>query len=375
MTTRNPIHDPAITLPPIGSDADIDAMRGVAVEIIPPGAILPQHAAIELSQWEVVNQIAQNAVKAGIYPRLTSVPDGIARILAGREMGLGPSASLANLYVVNGRVGMGAALVGALIKRSERYNYVVKTLSDTLAEVLFTERNEPIGTSTFSMADAQKAGVLDRRDSPWNHYPRNMLLARAITNGARWYCPDVFHGSIYTQEELDSRTPSFTSVSAPRPAQGDNDNPLSGGGWDAMPSTPTNNDYGDAAMSLTRTPWAADASIDGEPCVAHWTDQRALAANKGGVVFFRRGKMRSYAHPLSTDKAGGWCNRDDIAATYKRDVTALMQAAAMDAGAATAIITASLPDLMDAPPRDWRPADWQAAADVLRELGAGGKQV
>lgn len=373
MTTKNPTHDAAIVLPPIGGDADIDAMRGGAMEIIPPGAILPQHAAIELSQWEVMNQIAQNAVKAGIYPRLTSVPDGIARILAGREMGLGPSASLANLYVVNGRVGMGAALVGALIKRSERYNYVVKTLSDTLAEVEFSERGEPIGTSTFSMADAQKAGVLDRRDSPWNHYPRNMLLARAITNGARWYCPDVFHGSIYTQEELDTRTPSFTSGNAPRSTQGDNDNPLSGGsGAGMMPSATPDGGPSDAAVPLTRTPWAAGAGIDGEPCVVHWTDPQAIAANKGGVVFFRRGKMRSHAHPLSTDKAGGWCNRDGVAATFKRDVTALMQASAMDAGAATAIITATLPDLIDIPPSDWRPADWQAAADVLRELG--GKQ-
>jgi hypothetical protein len=29
-----------------------------------------------------------------------------------------------------------------------------------------------------------------------------MLYARALSNGAKWYCPDVFGGPIYTPDEL-----------------------------------------------------------------------------------------------------------------------------------------------------------------------------
>jgi hypothetical protein len=29
-----------------------------------------------------------------------------------------------------------------------------------------------------------------------------MLFARAMSNGARWHCPDIFGGPIYTPEEL-----------------------------------------------------------------------------------------------------------------------------------------------------------------------------
>ena len=35
----------------------------------------------------------------------------------------------------------------------------------------------------------------------WKNYPRNMLFARAMTNGARWFCPDVYCG--YAEEELE----------------------------------------------------------------------------------------------------------------------------------------------------------------------------
>jgi len=54
------------------------------------------------------------------------------------------------------------------------------------------------GVSSFTIEDAKKAGTknLDK-------FPRNMLFARAMSNGVRWYCPDVMSGSVaYTPEEL-----------------------------------------------------------------------------------------------------------------------------------------------------------------------------
>ena len=50
------------------------------------------------------------------------------------------------------------------------------------------------------MSDATKAGIGGRTN--WKRYPKNMLFARAISNGARWYCADIFTGAIYTTEEI-----------------------------------------------------------------------------------------------------------------------------------------------------------------------------
>jgi len=35
-------------------------------------------------------------------------------------------------------------------------------------------------------------------------FPKNMLFARAMSNGIKWFTPDVFAGPVYTPEELGS---------------------------------------------------------------------------------------------------------------------------------------------------------------------------
>jgi hypothetical protein len=49
------------------------------------------------------------------------------------------------------------------------------------------------------MADARTAQLGGQN---YQKFPRNMLFARAMTNGARIHCPDVFVGSVYTPDEL-----------------------------------------------------------------------------------------------------------------------------------------------------------------------------
>jgi hypothetical protein len=39
-----------------------------------------------------------------------------------------------------------------------------------------------------------------------------MLFARAISNGVKWYCPDVFSGPVYVPEEMPSVTEEVSHV-------------------------------------------------------------------------------------------------------------------------------------------------------------------
>ncbi|NJO31398.1 MAG: recombinase RecT [Richelia sp. SL_2_1] len=45
------------------------------------------------------------------------------------------------------------------------------------------------------------AGLLGKDN--WKKWPSDMMFARALTRGARRYCPDVFGGPAYTKEELE----------------------------------------------------------------------------------------------------------------------------------------------------------------------------
>jgi len=69
--------------------------------------------------------------------------------------------------------------------------------TDKHCSIDFYEGSEKIGNSSFSYEDAKKAGTknLDK-------FPKNMLFARAISNGVKWFTPDVFAGPVYVPEEM-----------------------------------------------------------------------------------------------------------------------------------------------------------------------------
>jgi hypothetical protein len=127
------------------------------------------------------------------------------KILAGREMGLGPFAAVQGIHVIQGRPALSANLIASAIKSSPKYDYRVRRLDPDTCKLEFFERVggrlEPLGVSTFTAADARAAGTQNMVK-----FARNMLFARAISNGARWYCPDLFAGSaVYVPEELGAQ--------------------------------------------------------------------------------------------------------------------------------------------------------------------------
>lgn len=128
------------------------------------------------------------------------------KVLAGREMGYGPFASVQGIHVIQGKPVISANLMAAAVKRSGRYDYRVRRLDNDGCEVEFFQRNgdkwESLGKSSFTRDDAKAAG-LDSKEN-WRKFGRNMYFARAMSNGIRWYTPDIFDGSTaYTPDELD----------------------------------------------------------------------------------------------------------------------------------------------------------------------------
>lgn len=142
-------------------------------------------------------------VKSGFFADTRDQAQAIVKILAGKELGISPIASMTGVYIVKGKPSMGANLIAACIKNSGRYNYKVITLNEKECEIDFYERFDvgekmtKSGTSKFTIEDAKKAGTQNI-----DKYPRNMLFARAMSNGAKWYCASIFSGGIYTPDEL-----------------------------------------------------------------------------------------------------------------------------------------------------------------------------
>jgi hypothetical protein len=141
-------------------------------------------------------------VQSGMFPDLKSQAQAVVKIMAGRELGLSPLQSITDIYIVNGKVALQAKVISSLIKRSGKYDYHIDKLDDEGCVISFFQLNGErikIGESSFSKADAARAGVINKE--VWKSYPRNMYFARTISNGGRLFCPDVI--TAYTTEEVE----------------------------------------------------------------------------------------------------------------------------------------------------------------------------
>lgn len=157
----------------------------------------------ELSVFEVLREpmaIGDVFAKSGMFPDVKSQSQAVVKILAGKELGLSPFESMASIYIVNGKLALTSKAISGLVKRSKSYDFIVKKLDDTECTVAIVKNEAEIGTSTFTIKDAAKAGLVNKE--VWKSYPKNMLFARAITNACRFYCPEVISG-YYATEELE----------------------------------------------------------------------------------------------------------------------------------------------------------------------------
>lgn len=149
--------------------------------------------------------MAQHFIKSGYFKDASDPSKAVVKIMAGREVGLPPVASMMGLYVIEGKVTYSATMVGALIKRAG-YKYIVQWTEDNGGTCILNFRDKEglnLGTSSFSMSDAKAAGLAGK--NTWAKYPRAMMFARALSQGGRWFCPEAFAGGCYTPEELDPK--------------------------------------------------------------------------------------------------------------------------------------------------------------------------
>lgn len=151
--------------------------------------------------------LAETFVKSGLFPDVQSVSVAAVKILIGRDIGIGPGQAMQQIYLFKGKIGYQSGIIATAIKRSGKYNYKVKELTDDRCTLEFYERFEdgaPLelsGTYTFTMKDAQRAGFTS--NAKYKELPSQMLMYKCVALGSRIFCPDVLCGG-YDIEELRS---------------------------------------------------------------------------------------------------------------------------------------------------------------------------
>lgn len=148
-----------------------------------------------------IQTISKTFYESGLFSDTKSAAQAMVRILAGQEIGIPPFAAMSGIHIIQGKPTIGAGLIASRVKGSGKYDYKVIEMTDKICTIEFMQGGASIGKTSFTIEDAKKAGTknLDK-------FPRNMLFARCISNGVKFYCPDVFSGPVYVPEEMQNIT-------------------------------------------------------------------------------------------------------------------------------------------------------------------------
>lgn len=131
-----------------------------------------------------------------------------AAILTGRELGLAPMTALSSIHVINGKPGISAELMRALVLQAGHEIVLVDVSSQKVVIKGRRQNAADWTTVTWTAQDAARAGL---RGGNYDKYPRQMLTARATTELCRLIFADVIHG-LRSIEELDELGPDEVVV-------------------------------------------------------------------------------------------------------------------------------------------------------------------
>ena len=91
--------------------------------------------------------LGETLAKSGFFSDTKSAAQAVVKILAGRELGFGPIASMTGINIIKSQVAIGGNLMAASVKRDSRYDYKVVELTEQRCELAFFESGREIGRS------------------------------------------------------------------------------------------------------------------------------------------------------------------------------------------------------------------------------------
>lgn len=153
---------------------------------------------LRVESLQELSQLGALLAKSGFFQDAKSEAQCAVKVLAGLEMGVSAFAAMTGIHIIKGKPAAGAGLMAQQVKAHPNYDYKVLELTEKICKIEFFQSGQSLGVSSFTIEEAKAAGTQNLQK-----FPKNMLFARAISNGVRFYCPDVMGAApVYTPEEM-----------------------------------------------------------------------------------------------------------------------------------------------------------------------------
>lgn len=127
----------------------------------------------------------------------------------GQSIGITPTQSLYEIYVVNNRPSPSANLVASLVRRAGHKIRVKGDATSCTAWLVRVDDPDFTYEVTWTIDMARAAGLAGK--DTWKSYPANMLRSRAIMDVCRAGAPEAMLGMEYAREELEDIEPAAES--------------------------------------------------------------------------------------------------------------------------------------------------------------------
>lgn len=191
--------------------AERDIQAGALIAFAGAGGMIPV-------TYEQLVIVAKTIAASGYFKDATNFAAVITKIQYGAELGIPIMAALNNIDIIEGRPSLRSALVAARIKASGHVRYKIVKWDNTECVIEWRRKYEEEwveeGVSSWNREDSKTAGLMKDKSNHEKFF-RAMAFARAITQGARAYCPDLFFGAVYDPDELREEVAHEKAVNDP----------------------------------------------------------------------------------------------------------------------------------------------------------------
>lgn len=161
---------------------------------------------LQVRSMDDLARMAGAVAKSGMFKDANTPERAAVKMMFAMAMGFEPITGLTGVDLIEGNPSPNGHFWAAALESHPRYDYNVKDSTDLRCVIEFYRDGELRGVVRWTMEDAKRAGLAHKDN--WKKYPRAMLYNRAMAEGGRMYCPQLFGGvRAYVPEELGADAP------------------------------------------------------------------------------------------------------------------------------------------------------------------------